>query len=643
MELKHLFTPYKIGTCEIPNRLVVTPMVVNMNRDAGKASEQFVKYHEEKAKGGWGLIITEDYRVNEHAGGYPYIAGLYDEAQIPSHKAFTDVIHQYDSKVFCQIYHAGRQANHHVNGGVQPVSCSPIPCPWNKEIPRELKIDEIRQIIKDFGNTAANVVKAGFDGVEIHSAHGYLIHQFISPNCNKRIDDYGGSYQNRTRFLREVIAEVRRAVGPDFPVQVRLSGAEFSEGGRSLFETHQIIRDIEAYGADSLHLTYGIYGTRSSLGSVSSFFQKRGWNVPLAEEAKKLVKIPVITVGRIQDPWMAEEIIATGKADFIGMGRPSLTDPHYPEKAQAGDYNEIRQCIGCLQGCTASTYQGVPVYCLVNPELGHEFEDDYSRVPEPKKVYVAGGGVAGMEAARGAAIRGHDVHLFEASDSLGGQFISASYPPSKGEFATYPAWLLRQLTKLGVDIRLETPLTVETVRNDKPDKVILATGAKPVIPDVPGVDGPNVVLAEDVLRGRSDTGMDVLVAGGGMVGSETAAYLGMQCKTKVGLIEMRPDVGMDMEAGIRDDLKDCLNRCFVEIMTNTTLTGITPEGALIKTGDTGRLYPCDTIVLAIGTQANNPLEAELKGLCDVVVIGDALKARKAIDATREGFLAGLKA
>jgi len=410
-----------------------------------------------------------------------------------------------------------------------------------------------------------------------------------------------------------------------------------------MFETHQIIRDTETYGADSLHLTYGIYGTRSSLGSVSSYFQKRGWTVPLAEEVKKLVKIPVITVGRIQDPWMAEEILATGKADFIGMGRPSLTDPHYPNKAKAGDYNEIRQCIGCLQGCTASTYQGVPVYCLVNPELGHEFEDDYSKVLNPKKVYVAGGGVAGMEAARGAAIRGHDVHLFEASDSLGGQFVSASYPPFKGEFATYPAWLLRQLIRLKVDIRLGCPLTAEIVKNETPDKVILATGAKPEIPNVPGVDGPNVVLAEDVLRGRSDTGMRVLVAGGGMIGSETASYLGVQCKAKIGLIAKHSDIGMDMEAGIRDDLKDCLNRCFVEIMPDTILTGVTPDGALIKTGDTELLFPCDTVVLAIGTEAYNPLEAELKGLCDVVVVGDALNARKALVATREGFLAGLKA
>lgn len=643
MNISKLFTPYNIGKCEIPNRLVVSPMVVNMNADAGKASEQFIKYHEEKAKGGWGLIITEDYRVSEHAGGYPYIGGLYDEAQIPSHRKFTDTIHQYDSKVFCQIYHAGRQANRRVNGGAQPVSCSPIPCPWNKEIPRELSIDEIREIVDDFGKTAANVVKAGFDGVEIHAAHGYLIHQFLSVNSNKRIDEYGGSYENRTRFLREVMESVRKAVGPDFPVQVRISVVEYAEGGRSMYETHEILKDIEAWGADSLHMTFSMYGTRSSVGSVASFYQSHGFNVHLAEEAKKFINIPVITVGRIQEPRMAEEIIAAGKADFVAMGRASLTDPHYPNKVKAGDFNDIRECIGCLQGCTASTYQGVPVHCLVNPELGHEYITDYSQAPVPKKVFVAGGGVGGMEAARAAAMKGHDVSLYETSDKLGGSFTLAAYPPNKGGFITYPAWLNRQLRKLGVSIKLNTALTAEMVRQEKPDKVIIATGSEPIIPDVPGIGSAKVVLAEDVLSGRVDTGMDVLVVGGGMVGSETAAFLSTFCKASVGLVEMRPDIGLDMEGGIRDDLKDCLNKFFVKIMTRTTLVAVTDGGALLEHEGATKEYPCDTVVLAVGTRARNLLEEGIKGICDVVVIGDALEARKAINASREGFVAGIEA
>ncbi|MFE8101525.1 FAD-dependent oxidoreductase [Brenneria goodwinii] len=643
MKIENIFTPYYIGKCRIPNRLVVPAMVANMCPD-GNASEQYIRYHEEKAKGGWGLIITEDYRVNEHAAGYPAVAALYDESQIPSHKRFTDIIHQYDTKVFCQIYHAGRQANHRVNGGVRPVSCSPVPCPWNKEIPRELTVEEIRQLVKDFGATALNAQKAGFDGIEIHAAHGYLIHEFLSPNCNHRIDEYGGTYINRMRFLKEIMAEVRKQVGDDFPISVRFSAQENTEGGRRMFESRQMLMDIEEMGADVIHLSNGMYGIRSSIGIVASFFQQHGWNMDLAAEAKSFLKIPVITVGRISEPAMAEDIIASGKADFVAMGRASLADPYWPNKAKAAADNDIRHCIGCLQGCTASTYQGVPIYCLVNPELGHEFEYDYSKARESKTIYVAGAGIAGMEGARAAAIKGHRVEIFEKKNTVGGQFISAAYPPFKGEFTTYTAWLFREIKKYGnITLHLNTELTVDMVKDGKPDKVILASGAQPVIPNVPGIHNNNVVLAEDVLLGQSDTGMNVLVVGGGMVGSETAAYLGAQCKSKVTLVELRDAIAMDLEAGIRDDLKDCLRRCYVEIMTNTSIAGVTDEGALLKRGDDITLFPCDTVVLAIGTKAWCPLAEALKGICEVTLVGDAVKARQAIQASAEGFAAGLAA
>ena len=643
MKAEKIFTPFKIGNCEIPNRLVVPAMVANMCPD-GTATEQYIKYHEEKAKGGWGLIITEDYRINENAAGYPAVAALYDESQIPSHKKFTDTIHKYGSKVFCQIYHAGRQANHNVNGGIQPLSSSPVPCPWNKEVPHELTVKEIKQLVKDFGRTALNAKKAGFDGIEIHAAHGYLVHEFLSPNCNHRIDEYGGTYENRMRFLKEIMEEVRSQVGEDYPISVRFSAQENSEGGRRFFESRQMIKDIEEMGADALHLSNGMYGVRSSVGIVASFFQQHGWNMDFAEEAKKIVNIPVITVGRIAEPAMAEDIIASGKADFVAMGRESLTDPHWPNKAKAGCNNDIRHCIGCLQGCTASTYQGVPLYCLVNPELGHEYEYDYSKAEVSKKVYIAGAGVAGMEAARAAAIKGHQVEIFEKKDIVGGQFISAAYPPFKGEFATYTAWLSREIKKYdNITLHLNTELTADMVKEAKPDKVIIASGAKPVIPNIPGIHNKNVVLAEDVLLGKSDAGMNVLVVGGGMVGSETAAYLGMQCKSKVAIVEMRDAIAMDMEAGIRDDLKDCLRRCYVEEFTGTSIAGVTDEGVLLKKGDEVTLYPCDTVVLAIGTRSYAPLAEELKDICETVVVGDAVKARQAIQASSEGFKAGLNA
>jgi 2,4-dienoyl-CoA reductase-like NADH-dependent reductase (Old Yellow Enzyme family)/thioredoxin reductase len=641
MKTEKIFTPYKIGTCEIPNRLVVPAMVANMCPD-GNATEQYIKYHEEKAKGGWGLIITEDYRINEQSAGYPAVAGLWKEEQIPSHKKFTDIIHQYHAKIFCQIYHAGRQANHNVNGGIKPLSCSPVPCPWNKEIPHELTVAEIKGLVQDFGNTALNAQKAGFDGLEIHAAHGYLIHEFLSPNCNHRIDEYGGSYENRMRFLKEIMEDVRAKVGPDFPICIRFSAQENSEGGRRMYESRQMLMDIEEWGADAIHLSNGMYGVRSSVGIAASFFQQHGWNMDFAAEAKTFLNIPVITVGRISEPAMAEDIIRSGKADFIAMGRASLADPHWPNKARAGANNDIRHCIGCLQGCTASTYQGVPIYCLVNPELGHEYKYDYSKAKQSKVVYIAGAGIAGMEAARAAAIKGHKVEIFEQKDTVGGQFISAAYPPFKGEFATYTAWLLREIKKYdNIKLHLNTELTPEKITAANPDKVIIASGARAVIPNIPGIDHKKVVLAEDVLLGKSDTGRNVLIVGGGMVGSETAAYLGMQCKDKITLVELRDAIAMDLEVGIRDDLKECLRRNFVDVKINTSIAGITDEGALLKQGDSVTLFPCDTVVLAIGTRAHSPLAAQLKDVCDFVVVGDAVKARQAIQASAEGFAEGL--
>ena len=635
----------KIGKCEIPNRLVVPAMVANMCPDRGLASEQYIRYHEEKAKGGFGLIITEDYRINPHAGGYPHIAGLWNEEQVESHKKFTDRIHQYDSKVFCQIYHAGRQATSAVNGGVPVVSCSPIPDPWNKQIPHELTVDEIHQIVKDFGNTAGNVVKAGFDGVEIHCAHGYLLHEFLSPNCNHRLDEYGGSYLNRIRFLHEVYDAVRAAVGPDFPVMIRISAEENTEGGRKFHETRQILKDIESWGVDAIHLSTGMYGVISSLGTVASHHQHHGWTMDFAAEAKKFIKIPIVTVGRISEPCMAEDILAEGKADFISLGRESLTDPHWPEKAKAGKLNDIRHCVGCLQGCTASTYQGVPLYCMINPELGHEWEYDYTPVEKPKKVIVAGGGIAGLEAARAAAIKGHKVDLYEAKDTVGGQFISATYPPYKSDYGDYTAWVYRQVQKYdNITIHLNTELTIDMIKEAAPDKVIIATGAKAFIPELPGIHGANVVLAEDVLVGKADTGMNVVVAGAGTIGVETAAFLGTQCKSKVTMLSKYDTIAKEYDTGIRDDMKHLLDRLFVEIIRGAKIAGANEEGCLMEKDGKVTLIPCDTVVLAIGTRAYNPLEEQVKELgIDCVVVGDAVKARQAIQAISEGFKAGLNA
>ncbi|WP_094606573.1 NADH oxidase [Sporomusa silvacetica DSM 10669] len=639
--LKKLFTPYSIGNCLIPNRLVVTAMVTNYNNSDGTATERYIAYHEAKARGGWGLIITEDYSVNEQAMGYKYIAGLWNDSQIASHKAFTDRIHQYESKVFCQIYHAGRQSHAGVNGGVQPVAPSAIPCPWCRDLPRELTIPEIKKIVQDFGDTALRAQKAGFDGIEIHGGHGYLIAEFMSPYANKRIDEYGGNLLNRLRIVKEIIDDIRTKVGPDFPVIMRFSADEVIPGGRDMSETRIIVQFLEKWGLDGLHISSGVYGNH---GIAAPMHIPHAWIVQYAEEVKKLVKIPIITVNRINDPFMADNIIAMDKADFVGMGRGSLADPDLPNKAKEGDFESIRYCIGCLQGCTgalASKGTETSVHCLVNPTLGQEYKIDYSKVPVAKKVFVAGGGPGGMEAARAAALKGHEVHLYESNDQLGGQFRSAAYPPFKGELATFTVWQIRELNKLGVNIHLTTTLTADIVKQEKPDAVIVATGATPIMPRIPGIDSPNVFNAQDVLLGKVATGNNIIVAGGGMVGAETAAHLALQQK-KVCVVDMLPEIAGDLDGVSREQLLKLLDEYRVEQITNAKVYEICTQGVLLDKHGIITLHPADTVVIALGSRKNDKLYEELEEFTGKkMVIGDAVLPRQAIEAIFEGFEAGL--
>jgi 2,4-dienoyl-CoA reductase-like NADH-dependent reductase (Old Yellow Enzyme family)/thioredoxin reductase len=639
---KKLFTPQSIGKLQIPNRLVVPAMVSNFSTADGLATERYIAYHEAKAKGGWGLIITEDYAVAPTAKGYRFIGGLYDDEHVQSQKALPERIHQYATKIVAQIYHAGRQTNFG-KAGVQPVAPSAIPCPWCRDLPRELTAAEIKQIVALFGDTAARVKKAGFDGVEIHGAHGYLIAEFMSTYTNKRTDEYGGCLQNRLRFPREVIEDVRAKVGPDFPILFRISADEVRPGGREISETRVIARTLESWGVDALHVSSGVYGNH---GIVSPMVIPHAWTAGLAEEVKKIVSIPVITVNRINDPQMADLLLEMGKADFVAMGRGSLADPELPNKARAGDFSGIRYCIGCMEGCTGKAGRDdAPICCAVNPTLGHEFETNLEKAPVAKKVFIAGGGPAGMEAARAAGLKGHQVDVYEKRDFLGGQFKSAAYPPFKGELATLTAWQINELKKLpNVRVHLQSELTPELIQAEKPDVVIVATGATPIIPDLPGIQRPNVCTAEDVLLGKVATGNNVFIAGGGSVGVETAAHIALQLK-QVTVADMLPMLCADeSEDSIRLAFLAVLNQNGVTQLTNSKVIEICEKGVLLEKFGSTTLYPCDTVVLAFGYRKNDALAEKLSGLAEkVVVVGDATGSGQIMDATRSGFVAGLEA
>lgn len=643
VKLDHLFALGKIGTMSLANRLVVPAMVTNFCTEDGFATERYIRYHEAKAKGGWGLIITEDYPVDIHGRGYTNVAGLWKDEQVESHRQLTDRVHQYDSKIVAQVYHAGRQAKA-VVAGAQPVAPSAIPCPWMRDLPRELTTAEIKTIISQFGDTARRVKQAGFDGIEIHGGHGYLIAEFMSPYTNKRTDAYGGCFEKRMRFVHEIIDVVRDAVGPDFPILFRFSADEVQPGGRDMAESRMVARLMEAWGVDALHVSTGVYG---NYGIVSPMVIPHAWTVDFAEEIKRLVKLPVITVNRINDPLMADTLLQMGKADFVAMGRGSLADPDLPNKARDGRRESIRYCIGCMEGCTGSL-RGVAgegaICCAVNPELGREWNVDLTPAPKRKKVLIAGGGPAGMDAARAAAQKGHVVVLYEKRSFLGGQFKSAAYPPYKGELASFTAWQIAQLEdNHNVTIHLGTALTAEIARQEKADVLIVATGATAIRPNIPGGDRPKVVMAEDVLLGNVPTGDVCFVCGGGSVGVEVASHLSIQLK-KVTIADLLPEFFPKEDPDIRSGFLNLMDQNKIQQITGAKIVEFAERGVLLEKDGSIVLHPCDTIVLAFGSRKNNALVEELQGCAaKIVTVGDAGGVALLLQATATGFEAGLTA
>ena len=480
--------------------------------------------------------------------------------------------------------------------------------------------------------------KAGFDAVELHASHGYLIAQFLSGHANKRTDEFGGSLHNRMRFLRLVLQDIRKKTGSDFPVIVRISGSEMITGGREIQETKAVCQMCEEEGANAIHVSISTYGSLSYC--IGSTYLAPGYETSAAEAIKKAVNIPVITVGRYADAEIAESVLRDGSADLVAFGRQSIEDPHFPNKVMSRRQDDIIPCISCGQGCIMHLFSDEPISCVVNPNNGTEEEYISQKAERPKHILVAGGGPGGLQAAWIMAARGHKVELVEKEGYLGGAFLPASYPPSKNPLGKMIAYYIRQCRKYGVKITLDTELTADKVKEIRPDAVVIATGSVNLTPPIKGLDQADVLNPCDVLLGKTATGKKVLVAGGGLIGAETADFLAEQGR-EVTIIEMKPEIAADLDPYGKPMLLKELKNHEVTMLKNAaiqeflkdgvTYKDVTKEGTELKTLD-----GFDSVVLALGTRSHNPLEDELKGIVEEIhVIGDAKKAGKVYAATHE--------
>lgn len=644
-KFKKLFRPGKIGALEIKNRIVMNAMGTLLENTDGSVSDRLIGYYEARAKGGAGLIVSCHTRVVPHPRreGWMGIA-IWDDKFIPGWKELVKKVHRYGAKFFIQLGHDGRQGlSVGKNGQLERVAPSPISCPYVREIPRELSLEEIEEIREKFVEAAVRAKKASIDGVGLHAAHGYLLSQFISPSANKRTDKYGGSLENRLRFVIEIIKAIRSKVGKDYPLILRMNSFESVPDGLTLEDARIIAPILVEVGLDAVDVSAGTYAHLDLV--IPPAEMHPGFNLIGAETIKRAVQVPVIANGRINDPIIAEQALAEGRADFIGMSRAFLSDPEWPLKAKEGHLEDIRRCIGCCQGCLHpdGIFGGNPISCVINPTVGKEKETQLTRASKAKKVVVVGGGSSGLEAARVAALRGHHVTLFEKTKRLGGQFAISAQAPFKQENATAISWLSQQVEKNGVKVELGKEVTPELVEELRPDVVIVASGAVPILPDVPGNNRSNVVTALDVLAGKVKVSGKVAIIGGGLVGCETADFLGER-GVGVVLIEMLPEIAEDCPKTSKGLLLERLSDYRVTVITTASLKEILDNGVVIrKDGKEEVIQGVDYVVLAMGMRPVENLSNRIKDkVAEVYIIGDAKEPRKVLHAIWEGGEIGRK-
>ena len=635
MKIRKLFQPGRLGSLKLRNRLICSPMVRNYATLDGFVTQTSLDHYESIARGGVGMIIIEATCVEAPRGkSFYYGLVLDDDRFIEGFSKLAEVVHRHGAKVAVQLHHGGfavpMKTTH-----MQPVGPSALTLPVYGAC-RELTISEIKAIVDRFTQAAIRAQKAGLDGVEIHAAHWYLLAQFLSNAFNQRRDQYGGSLENRARFLLEVLASIRKVMGPDFPVWVRINGQEFGmEKGFTIEEAQGLAKMVEQTGADALHVSGA--GAGKFLGYHSGIFYDPPGNLAhLAAAVKKVVSIPVIAVGKL-NVQLAEEILTQGGADLIAMGRNFLVDPEFPNKAKEDRFEDIRPCLQCRLCSDVAFAEGKGVRCQVNATVGREGEWILVPAVQRRKILVVGGGPAGMEAARVAALRGHEVFLYEKGPKLGGQMILAAIPPYKTPIQDFIRYLETQIRKLGVKIELGVEVTPNLVDRLKPNVVILAVGTSNLIPRIPGIDRKHVRTAEEVLQG-APVGEKVVIIGGGLVGCEVADELSERGKN-VTIVEVLPEIPKGKGVTVMTRLLGRLENKKVAILTHTQCREITETG-LMYMDQEGRKQnlPADSVVLAAGAKPNRDLYVSISNLIpQTYLVGDCVEPGRIMEAVSDGF------
>ena len=627
-----VFSQFKIKNLVLKNHIVMPPMATWYATSFGEVTPRLISYHRERAAGGVALNIVEFTAVESKGKLDSHMLGIYDDAHIPGLTTLAQAVHEAGGKIAIQLSHAGRRARSWLNGGQRPWAPSPI-AELGGEIPNEMSQSQIDYIQRCFQQAAQRAKQAGFDAVEIHNAHGYLIHQFLSPLSNQRSDQYGGSLENRSRFALETLARVREAVGNEFPIFCRLSGDEFIDGGTSLAEATLFAKLLEKEGADVIDVSAGVL--ESTERTIPPQALEHGCNMGLAEEIKRQVTIPVIGVGRIKTLQEADALLQAKKVDLVAMGRALIADPELLQKTRDG--GNVRPCIACNQGCIGRLYGGLAITCLVNARVGREYQlRSLGKAPTCKRIAVIGGGPGGMEFARVASGRGHKVTLFEKEKELGGRFRIAAIAPKKGEINEFVEYLSRSLREQGVEIKTGFSVKAEDLTKLKDfDEVVIAAGGEAISPPMSGAHA-KVALAEDVLQNKVILGSKIVVIGGGMVGCETAEWIANGGKQVV-IVEQLAQVAGDVEFRTLKMLLARLESYKVEIICNAKAESFEKDKVVCsQAGIRFEIEGVDTIVLALGYRANSLMSQTQSA--KVHKIGDCVEPRKAIAAIHEGFL-----